>query len=89
VLSNANYHYLTPQQMKPSIVPAKQISSASSPLTALPTAKIVRHPQSKTVMGEEFSVDPPDEETLKRLNAMAKQYPFCILHRGPFNRGLL
>jgi hypothetical protein len=75
--------------MKPSIVPAKQISSASSPLTALPTAKIVRHPQSKTVMGEEFTVDQPDEETLKRLNAMAKEYPFCILHRGPYNRGLL
>jgi hypothetical protein len=76
--------------MKPSIVPAKQITSASSTLTVLPTAKIVRHPQSKIMMGEgEFTVDPPDEETLKRLNAMAKQYPFCILHRGPYNRGLL
>jgi hypothetical protein len=75
--------------MKPSIVPVKQISSASSPLTALPTAKIVRHPDSKKLQEEEFSVDPPDEETLKRLNAVAKQYPFCILHRGPYNRGLL
>ena len=25
---------------------------------------------------------PPDEETLTRLNVLAKQYPFCILHRG-------
>jgi hypothetical protein len=75
--------------MKPSIVPIKQITSASSPLTVLPTAKIVRHPQSKLMPENEFTVGPPDEETLKRLNAMAKQYPFCILHRGPYNRGLL
>jgi hypothetical protein len=75
--------------MKPSIVPAKRTTSASSPLTVLPTAKIVRHPDSKKIQENEFPVDPPDEETLKRLNAMAKQYPFCILHRGPHNRGLL
>jgi hypothetical protein len=75
--------------MKPSIVPAKKTTSATSPLTALPTAKIVRHPQSKRLQENDFTVDPPDEETLKRLNAMAKQYPFCILHRGPSNRGLL
>jgi hypothetical protein len=75
--------------MKPSIVPANRTTSASSPLTVLPTAKIVRHPQSKKMQENEFTVDPPDEETLRRLNAMAKQYPFCILHRGPNNRGLL
>ncbi len=76
--------------MKPSIVPANRTTSASSPLTVLPTAKIVRHPQSRRMQDEEFSVNPPDEETLKRLNAMAKQYPFCVLlHRGPYNRGLL
>jgi len=28
---------------------------------------------------------PPDEETLQRLNAMAKQYPFCIRHKGRNN----
>jgi hypothetical protein len=55
----------------------------------LPTAKIVRHPDSKKIQEDEINVDPPDEETLRRLNAMAKQYPFCILHRGPYNRGLL
>jgi hypothetical protein len=75
--------------MKPSIVPAKRTNSASSPLTVLPTAKIVRHPDSKKIQEDEINVDPPDEETLRRLNAMAKQYPFCILHRGPYNRGLL
>jgi hypothetical protein len=75
--------------MKPSIVPAKRTHSASSPLTALPTAKIVRHPDSRKMQEDEINVDPPDEETLRRLNAMAKQYPFCILHRGPYNRGLL
>ena len=75
--------------MKPSIVPAKKATSASSPLTVLPTAKIVRHPDSKRLQEKEFTVAPPDDEIIKRLNAMAKQYPFCILHRGPFNRGLL
>jgi hypothetical protein len=89
VLPNANYQFLTPLKMKPSIVPARRSNSATSPLTALPTAKIVRHPQSKSLHVERIHVDPPDEETLIRLNAMAKQYPFCIEHRGPYNRGLL
>ncbi|HEV2354303.1 MAG TPA: hypothetical protein VGR89_08670 [Puia sp.] len=75
--------------MKPSIVPAKKTNSAALPLTTLPTAKIVRHPQSKGLHVERMNVDPPDEETLIRLNAMARQYPFCIEHRGPHNRGLL
>ena len=85
--------------MKPSIVPANKTSSATSQLTVLPTAKIVRHPQAKhipeneedtlTVTPSDLAVDPPDEETLNRLNAMAKQYPFCIHHRAPFNKGLL
>jgi hypothetical protein len=68
--------------MKPSIVPAKKTTDAALTLTVLPTAKIVRHPQSRIMQEEDPSVDPPDEETLKRLNAMAKQHPFCILHRG-------
>jgi len=75
--------------MKPSIVPVKKTNSAASPLTAHPIAKIVRHPQSKSLHVEKISVDPPDEETVIRLNAMARQYPFCIEHRGPYNRGLL
>jgi hypothetical protein len=74
--------------MKPSIVPAKVIS-ATSTLAVLPTAKIVRHPQAKNIPEDNVPVDPPDDETLTRLNAMAKQYPFCILHRGPYNKGLL
>lgn len=85
--------------MKPSIVPAKKNASSTAQLTVLPTAKIVRHPQAKhipeseddelTVSPAGVAVDPPNEETLKRLNAMAKQYPFCIHHRAPFNKGLL
>jgi len=56
-------------------------SPPSSPLAALPTAKIIKHPRSKKIR-EESAPDQPDEEIVKRLNAMAKQYPFCILHRG-------
>jgi len=56
-------------------------TSVSSPLTALPTAKIVRHPRSKKPK-EELLQNKPDEETILRLNAIARQYPFCIMHRG-------
>jgi hypothetical protein len=66
--------------MKPDTI---HVSSASTtplvPLITFATAKIVRHPRSKKTKEPELM--PPDEETLLRLNAMAKQYPFCILHR--------
>ena len=66
--------------MKPNVVTAT--TSVSSQLTALPTAKIVRHPRSKRDPDETSQLNPPDEETLKRLNFLAKQFPFCIRHRG-------
>ena len=81
--------------MKPNVIPVTS-ASANSPLTVLPTAKIVRHPRSKKMREEDMplvrldsSLDPPDEETLRRLNAIARQYPFCILHRGNRHNGLL
>jgi hypothetical protein len=66
--------------MKPNVVTVTT-PSVSMPLTALPIAKIVRHPSSKMEM-EDHKVTPPDEETLKRLNVLAKQHPFCIMHKG-------
>jgi hypothetical protein len=66
--------------MKPNVV-IVTTPSVSLPLTALPTAKIVRHPSSKMEM-EAHKLVPPDEETLKRLNVLAKQHPFCIMHKG-------
>jgi len=60
-----------------SVTPA----SPSSSLAALPTAKIIKHPRSKKLK-EESTPDQPDEEIVKRLNVLAKQHPFCILHRG-------
>jgi len=66
--------------MKPNVV-SVTTPSASSPLTALPTAKIVRHPRSKIEL-EAPLMPPPDEETLRRLNVLAKQHPFCRLHKG-------
>ena len=81
--------------MKPNVIPVTS-ASANSPLTVLPTAKIVRHPRSKKLREEDLplirldsALDPPDEETLRRLNAIARQYPFCILHRGNQHNGLL
>ena len=69
--------------MKPSAIPANPVSS---PLSVLPTAKIVKHPRSKK--SEEAPL-PPDEETILRLNAMAKQYPFCVRHRSNYFSQLL
>ena len=66
--------------MKPNVVTATN-SSISSPLTVLPTAKIVRHPRAKKEM-EDQEVAIPSEETLRRLNMLANQHPFCIRHRG-------
>jgi hypothetical protein len=81
--------------MKPNVIPVTS-ASANSPLTVLPTAKIVRHPRSKKLSEEDMPLvcldsrlDPPDEETLRRLNAIARQYPFCVLHRGNRHNGLL
>jgi hypothetical protein len=66
--------------MKPNVVAATTSISTSSTLTALPTAKIVQHPRATKVV--KTTLTPPDEETLKRLNVLAKQFPFCIRHRG-------
>ncbi len=66
--------------MKPNVVAATASIPTSSPLTALPTAKIVQHPRAAKVIKK--TLTPPDEETLKRLNVLAKQFPFCIRHRG-------
>jgi len=77
--------------MKPNVIPVIS-ASANSPLTAVPTARIVQHPRSKKMREEGkslISLDPPDEETLRRLNAIARQYPFCVLHRGNRHNGLL
>jgi hypothetical protein len=66
--------------MKPNTVTAS-INPVSSPLTALPTAKIVRHPQAKKLKEVPLQ-SPPDEETIRRLNLLAKQFPFCNRYRG-------
>ena len=66
--------------MKPNVVTAT--ASVSSPLTVLPTAKIVRHPRAKNQMDHVPQLTPPDDETLKRLNVLASQFPFCIRYRG-------
>lgn len=71
--------------MKPETISANAVNSSMS---AVPTAKVINHPRSKKA--KEVPLSPqPDEETLLRLNAMARQYPFCILHRGKKNSSLL
>ncbi|HEY4285756.1 MAG TPA: hypothetical protein VGN00_01545 [Puia sp.] len=75
--------------MKPNVIQVNA-SSVSSSLTVLPTAKIVRHPRSKKAKEEQAPVPPPpSEEVVRRLNATAKQYPFCVLHRNNSHSRLL
>jgi hypothetical protein len=69
--------------MKPNTLTAAAAASPTSlSLTTLPTAKIVRHPQAKKKVRDEKLMTPPDEETIERLNTLAKQHPFCIRHKG-------
>jgi hypothetical protein len=72
--------------MKPNAAPANPIIS---PLASLPSARLVRHPRVKKMKDETPPAPPPDDETLHRLNEMAKQYPFCVLHRENSNTKLL
>jgi hypothetical protein len=74
--------------MKSNVI-SVETTTVGSPLTVIPTARIVRHPKSRKMKEDDLQVDPPDEETLKRLNFLAKQYPFCILHRGNQHNWLL
>jgi hypothetical protein len=71
--------------MKPNVVTTKtEAKPVGSPLTPLTTAKIVSlsRPKKENKEVEEPPLAPPDEETLKRLNILAKQHPFCTVHRG-------
>jgi hypothetical protein len=76
--------------MKPNVVQVIS-SSVSSPLTTLPaTAKIVRHPRSKKAKEDQATLPPPpSEEMIQRLNAMAKQHPFCVSQRTNSHSRLL
>jgi len=76
--------------MKPNVVQVIA-PSVSSQLTTLPaTAKIVRHPRSKKAKEDQVPMTPPpSEEMILRLNAMAKQHPFCVSHRTNSHSRLL
>jgi hypothetical protein len=62
---------------------------ANSLLVAFSTARIVTHPRAKKVHAKKVMAaapPPPDEETLARLNAIARQHPFCIRHKANNNK---
>src|ERR1700733_7178075 len=90
VISSNLSSSLIPRQMKSNIVSVTP-TPVSIPLTALPTAKIVRHPKAKKTEEEmeEPQAEQPDEETCRRLNAMARQHPFFTRHRGNNHSWLL
>ncbi|MDR3712996.1 MAG: hypothetical protein P4L51_09300 [Puia sp.] len=47
------------------------------------SVRIIHYPRTKKMQAK--APVPPDDETLQRLNEMAKKYPFCILHRKKDN----
>jgi hypothetical protein len=75
-------HLKSLYQMKPKTVTT---ASANARLVSFSTARITRHHSAKKAKSF-LPPAPPDEETLMRLNAMARQYPFCILHREKNNK---
>lgn len=70
--------------MKPNANSGRSANFPLTPIAAKNIAIVVPHPLSKK--SEEPHAAPPDEETLMRLNAMAKKHPFCIRHRQNNNR---
>jgi hypothetical protein len=77
-------HLKSLYQMKPKTVTT---ASANARLVTFSTARITRHHSAKKAKTLLPPPPPqPDEETLMRLNAMARQYPFCILHREKNNK---
>jgi hypothetical protein len=51
-------------------------------LGAFPKTTKANSYRSKKISSQ---VPPPDEETLQRLNAAAKEYPFCIYYKQKKN----
>ncbi|HVM88167.1 MAG TPA: hypothetical protein VMT76_08250 [Puia sp.] len=55
---------------------------AAIPQTAFrPLPTPVKHNSGKSKRLISTTVAPPDEETLRKLNEIAKSYPFCIYYR--------
>jgi hypothetical protein len=50
-----------------------------------PLPKPIKNNSYRSKKIESHAVPPPDEETLLRLNAMVKEYPFCIYYREKKN----
>jgi hypothetical protein len=63
------------------MMPNKILTIAEADVSIL-TPKITKQSRPKEKEIGQPRLGPPDEETLTRLNVLAKQYPFCILHRG-------
>ncbi len=59
--------------------PLPTIPDPAISLASYSHVKIIRSARIKKM--EKKSPPPPDEETLHRLNEMAKKFPFCILNR--------
>jgi hypothetical protein len=78
-MMNTFCHLKCLYHMKPTANTGRPAKFLPTPFAIKSPARVITHPLSKKA--EESHIPPPDEETLLRLNAMAKQYPFCILHR--------
>jgi hypothetical protein len=59
--------------------------AATPQITLGPLPKPVKNSSISTAKKLPKAVPPPDEETLKRLNAIVKEYPFCIYYKEKNN----
>jgi hypothetical protein len=71
--------------MKPNAVTPRILSKVMPRVVNAPLPKPISNLQTLPSDLNSKKVNPPDEETLDRLNAIVKQYPFCIYYRQKKN----
>jgi hypothetical protein len=65
----------------------KSLTIAIAPASLAPmlvTTKIAEHTRARKAgkKGILHKISPPTEETIKRLNGIAREYPFCVNYKS-------
>ncbi len=58
-----------------------KLHAAIDPAMSRPLPKPIKNGSYRSKKVDSQTVPPPDEETLQRLNAIVKEYPFCIYYK--------
>ncbi|MFT3824690.1 MAG: hypothetical protein QM731_12250 [Chitinophagaceae bacterium] len=57
--------------------------------TTTPALSVAKKPAKSATIKKLQTPPQPDEETVARLNNMAKEYPYCVINKPQGNGGLL